>query len=557
MPNATLRALAALKLQFGPEAAACKRDLLRHFATTTLASASEVLALHELLCFWRAYPDDRALLAQVEAMLAGFGERRDLRRHRAALQDSGVAGTEIRYLFFTQMAQWVAQRWGDRLHIDWDEVGAGEHLEKILHLLALYSETPGLDEFGFSPRQWLDRLRGPQTTDGAFLVHRIAELDLDPVLREYVYEHLQVPMILRAGPGGPSRTRAKLPGVRLHVQTGLLNTARPDLPTELERPPIRITALSARRGQAVIDLAREAMVTRSRDLDAFAYGDPHDVRLVDMGDGLVFAAIGLVPARRLMFEAVYGFLTFKNGVPIGYVLSSALLGSVEVAYNVFETYRGGEAGHVYGRLLAALRHLFAADTFTIYPYQLGGDGNDEGLQSGAWWFYQKLGFRARDERVLRLMNRELARMARDPRHRSSLATLEKLATANVFYDLGRPREDIIGRLPLGEVGLTITAYLAGRFGARRREARTVCAREAAAMLGAGWPLRMPAGERLAWERWAPLVLILPGVASWSDEEKRALVDVIRAKGGRREAAFVARFDGHRRLRAAVVHLARA
>ncbi len=556
MPKSALRDLVALKLQFGPAASARKRDLLRTFETSSLAGASDVLALHELLCFWRAYPDDRALLSQVEAMLAAFGERRDLRRLRASLGDSGLAGTEIRYLFFAQMAQWVAQRWGDRLQVDWEELGAGDQLERILPLLALYSETPGLDEFGFPTRQWLDRLRGPDTTDGAFLVDRLADLDLDPAMREYFYEHLQVPMILRAGSDGPSRTRAKLPGGRIHCQRGPLDTARPDLPAELGRPPARIASVSARRGQAIIDLAREAMVTRSRDLDAFAYGDPRDVRLIDAGDGLVFAAIGLVPARRLMFEAVYGFLTLKNGVPIGYVLSSALLGSVEVAYNVFETYRGGEAGHVYGRLLAVLHHLFANDTFTIYPYQLGGDGNDEGLQSGAWWFYQKLGFRARDAKVLRLMDRELARLRRDPRHRSSLATLEKLATANVFYDLGRPREDIIGRLPLGEVGLKITAYLAGRFGARRREGAAVCAREAASRLGVGWPPRLSAGERLAWERWAPLVLILPGVASWSAGEKAALVDVIRAKGGRRESDFVSRFDGHRKLRAAVVRLAR-
>ena len=40
--------------------------------------------------------------------------------------------------------------------------------------------------------------------------------------------------------------------------------------------------------------------------------------------------------------------------------------------------------------------------FTIYPYQLGDDGNQKGLASGAWWFYQKLGFRARDPQVLQL-----------------------------------------------------------------------------------------------------------------------------------------------------------
>jgi hypothetical protein len=42
--------------------------------------------------------------------------------------------------------------------------------------------------------------------------------------------------------------------------------------------------------------------------------------------------------------------------------------------------------------------LFDVDSFTINPYQLG-DGNDEALASGAWWFYYKFGFaRARPRR---------------------------------------------------------------------------------------------------------------------------------------------------------------
>ena len=49
--------------------------------------------------------------------------------------------------------------------------------------------------------------------------------------------------------------------------------------------------------------------------------------------------------------------------------------------------------------------------------------------------------------------------------------------------------------------------------------------------------------------------ILPGVERWSGTDKRALVKVIRAKGGRRESDFVRRFDGHRRLRRAVLQLA--
>ena len=81
--------------------------------------------------------------------------------------------------------------------------------------------------------------------------------------------------------------------------------------------------------------------------------------------------------------------------------------------------------------------------------------------------------------------------------------------------------------------------------------------EAAELLGvrsfSGWS----SGERAWWRRWAPLVLLLPGVARWSSGERRRLTAVIRAKGGVREDEFVRRFDAHRRLRAAIRRLARA
>ena len=331
-----------------------------------------------------------------------------------------------------------------------------------------------------------------------------------------------------------------------------LNRSRPRLPEDVLAPRPRIVPLSRDEGGKLVDLARGSMVTRSRDLDAFYYGSPDDVRLIDFGDGLQFVCIGLIPERRLLLESVYGFLTLKNGVPIGYVLSSALFRSSEVAYNVFETYRGMEAGYVYGCVLAMLRKLFNSDSFTIYPYQLGL-GNEEGLRSGAWWFYQKIGFRPRDAGVRRLMQSELLRMRANPSHRSSISILTKLAAGNLYYHLGGRRDDVIGLLPLSNIGLHATRFLAEHFGSDRERGARICTKEAASLLGirGGWT----PGERFALERWSPLVMILPGIGRWNKEELRALWAVIRAKGGRRESDFVCLFDRHRRLRSAIRKLA--
>ncbi len=549
-----LARLEAVQARFGGGAAARKLALLRKLDQAHLPTARSVLRLHEALCFLRAYPDDESVLAQVERMLARFERRRDLRHHARELENSGIAGSAISCPFFTETASFLVRRFPARVSVDWDEFEEDERLERCLPLLLAWAETPALDELSFPMKQWCRRLRGPRETDAAFLVRRFGALPVDSFVREWIYEEMQLTLRLSPGRGTPARTRAKLATAPVRFQVSPLDRSRPDLARELRSRPRAVRALPRREGARLIELAREAMLTRSRDLDAFAYGDPDDVRLVEWDGGLSFAAIGVRPERRLLLEAVYGFLTLKNGVPIGYVLNSALFGSAEIAYNVFATFRGGEAAFIYGRVLATVRHLFGADSFTIYPYQLGDD-NEEGLRSGAWWFYQKLGFRARDRAVLALMRAELARLERSPGRRTPLATLRRLARENVFYHLRGKRDDVIGALPLSNVGLAVSAHLSQRWGSDREGGVRACLREARELCGlsslAGWSR----GERLALERWAPLVTLLPGVGRWTSGERRALGRVIRAKGGRRESDFVRRFDAHHRLRAALRRLA--
>jgi hypothetical protein len=555
-PAADLRRLEALRFTFGREPARAKRLLVARLARARFDRVPALLRLHEALVFARAYPDDPALLRAVERALRGFAARADLRALRAKLADSGLSGTEIRYRFFAPTALRLATRWPERLHYDWAAWDAPARLEELLPLLAVHGESPAVDEYDLGIRGWLARMKAPREGDAAFVMRRLANRVRDPFVFEKLVDGMDAPMVLEPGPGGPSRTLARWPGSPAVFVRTAPDRGRPDLAAEVRRPPLAVRALSRAEGGRMVELAAEAMVTRSRDLDVFAYADPADVRMVDCGDGLQFACMGALPGRRLLLESVYGFLTLKSGVPTGYVLTSALFGSAEIAYNVFETFRGGEAGRVYGRVLAMTAHLFGVDSFTIYPYQLGGAGNDEGLASGAWWFYRKLGFAPRAASARALMRREEARLARNPRHRSGRAVLAALGESNVYWHAGAKRDDVIGLLPLAAIGFAVTDFLARRHGADPDRGAAACASDAAARLGGGPERDWSAGERLAFERWAPLVLLLPGLSRWSAAERRAALAVIRAKGGVRESEFVRRFDAHRRLREAVAALAR-
>jgi hypothetical protein len=158
------------------------------------------------------------------------------------------------------------------------------------------------------------------------------------------------------------------------------------------------------------------------------------------------------------------------------------------------------------------------------------------------------------------MNRELARQRRDPASRSTRSTLAALSRENLFLHLGKERRDVIGEVPLPAVGVAATALLARRFasaGGPADRGDQACAAEARERLGlrslAGWS----AGERAAFHRWAPVVLLLPGLERWSAGERLALAEVVRAKGGVRESEFVRLFDAHPRLPHALAKLARA
>jgi hypothetical protein len=553
---ATLRALARLRDEYGPAIGVRKLATLRALEQARLGTAREVEALHEILCFLRAYPDSPELLAAVTRMLEAFDRRPDLQRHARALENRGIAGTVLRDRFFAPLVRWLAWRWPERLRMDWKKLEHPERLGALLPLLAEHAESPALDELEHEAQVWVSKLKPSSATDAAWLAQTLfTRLVAHWDLIEKLWDDLDPTLVLEPGPDTPSRTLAFLPSAPRGVwQRRPLHRGRPDLAAELRRPPVSVRTLTSAAGERVIDLAREAMVTRQRDLDSFSYGDPHDVRMVDCGDGLAFACIGLVPERRLMLEAVYAFLTLKNGVPIGYMLNSALFKSAEIAYNVFETFRSAEAGLVYGRGLATVRHLFGADTFTIYPYQLG-EGNEEAIESGAWWFYQKVGFRPKHPAALKFMDREVAAVRRHARHRSSRATLRALARHNLYYHAGPVRDDVIGLLPLANVGLHMMRFFNERFGGDRARGTLECAREAKSLLGLEERRMWSRGQTMWWHRWAPLVVALPGVGRWSMAERRSVAELILAKGGRRESDFVWRFDAHAPLRAALRALA--
>lgn len=547
-----LERLESLREQFGALALSEKLQLLAELEHKSLGRASEVERLHETLCFSRAWPDSPKLLATVNRMLKNFSDRDDLRRFAKALADTGIAGTDIRFQFYRVTAQWLAERCGESLHIDWDQFEAVDQLSSALESLALFSERAALQQFMYDVADWIERMRGEDETDAAFLVRRFSALGVGEGLRDRVYDGLDIPFYLSSSATTPTRTHEYVRPKAIQYQRRRIKRDAVDL-RQAARMRLRVETVNRRQAIRLVDLAKSAMVARSRDLDAFAYASVDDVMRVHCRHGIQIVLFGMLPEKRYLLECEYGYLMLRNGVVVGYGTGTSLFGSCQIAFNLFPTFRGAETTELYACVFATLHKLFDADTFSVDSYQIGAD-NEEAINSGAWWFYARMGFHPRDRKAAKLADAELRR-AQKKGYRSTKNTLRRLADNPLYFSLAEKRQDVLPMVCTDSVSLGVLDYVSQRFGSQREEGARRCSQELADALGVDSVADWSADEQLMWHRLSPVIAAIANVAEWPKADRDSLLDLVRAKGGVHEKEYVRLFDAHKRLRRAVAQFA--
>ena len=235
----------------------------------------------------------------------------------------------------------------------------------------------------------------PGSTALAWLLGRIASLPLGPRDQADLYESLDLLLLWRIRPRA-SRTQMRLPVRKpyFHAEP-LLRRADIDLALELAAPPLPVAELSPPQARKILDLILDTSAMRYRELYGFTHPDTRRVFRADAGRGVEIVFFGIPPRWRLPLRTYHAGMFFKNGVPAGYVEVLSLFERAEIGFNLYYTFREGESAWLYARLLRLFRQILRARCFSVDPYQIGLE-NDEALDSGAFWFYRKLGFRPLD-----------------------------------------------------------------------------------------------------------------------------------------------------------------
>ena len=567
-PNHLLTQLEAAKSRFESNSAGLITKLLSQVSKLHLNDPHQLIRFHESLLFLRAFPPAPSLVPRVENLLNTFHQR--IEKLRSATADmsvfddfdtSGIAGTTMQDILSFDVAYWLVRRVPRWVEIAWDDYRDDYQAERARgntwpRFIPLLEEDADAEANIPWPR-WFDAARGGQHPL-PWLLNRFAQLPLPSRHRAELYDSLRLPLRWKLENLKLSRTRNWTRPRSFYFHDGpLIQRSEVSLSHELAQPAPKLEKLSFAAGESVMNAVREVMAVRYRELYGTTLGDPRTVVRADLGRGVIMHFWGLPPTRRLPLRAYLAGYTLKNGVPINYVEAIGLCEWIEVGFNTFYTYRQGETAWIYAQALRCLRALTDAKCISIYPYQIG-QNNDEAIDSGAFWFYRKLGFRSGRADLQALCEREEKKISANPKYRTSPRTLKRFAEAHMFYELHPPgvagyESAAWDRFSTRNLGLLVNRRMAREFDGdsqKIREASTAAITRALEIDRARWT---PAQQQ-ALENWSLVLALIPGLTRWSPDEKQRLVKIIRAKSAPNEMPYLRQTQHHLRLREELLRL---
>jgi hypothetical protein len=601
--NDLLTRLEAAKNQFNPSQATKIQKLLTQLSNLQL-DPHQLIRFHEALLFLRAFPHAPSEIPRVENLLNIFHQRieklRAAKANMSVFDDfdtSGIAGTTMQDTLSFDVAQWLTGRIPRNSEIAWNDYWDDYQAERARgntwpRFIPLLEEDADV-EANIPWSTWIGAARGRQNPL-AWLLNQFAKLLLPGRQQSELYDSLRLPLRWNLENLKLSRTRnwTTPRGFYFH-QSPLIQRSEVSLARELSKSAPKLKKLSRADAESVMQSIREVMVVRYRELYGTTLGDPSTVVKVDLGRGVIMHFWGLPPTRRLPLRAYVAGCTQKNGVPINYIEAIGLCEWIEVGFNTFYTYRQGETAWIYAQALRCLHALTNAKCISIYPYQIG-QNNDEAIESGAFWFYRKLGFRPGRPDLQKLCEREEEKIAANPKHRTPPRTLKRLAEAHMFYDL-RPSEKKRTTLDVGNhpeadatveewpfqgrvkrtskesgfsprvssgpwdtfstrnLGLRINRRMAREFNGDSQKIRQASTATVTQALGTN-PSRWTLAQKQSLENWSLVLAEIPNLARWTPEEKHQLIKIIRAKSASTEMPYLGHTQHHPRLRSELLRL---
>lgn len=423
---------------FGENSAQQKSDLLKQCALKKLSTAKSIKHYHDAVLFTLAYPECESIrelaVKEMERLSQTVKSSNESVKDKLVL--SGIANTQTDGAFSLSLAKWLLNEYSNNVVLhSFDE--SGTHPKEVLKYVFPDMEFEMLADEKLNAVKWVEQVSGTKNKHEQllWLVKQVDSINANEFIKDQLFESLNVYITVKGTDKKFSRSFGNIFPDKVHYHTnGILKKFDEHALINKKQPAPK--KLSTGERKKIIDASRTALALLNRETDPVSYCNEEGLSFYELEHGLSIALFSMLPQRRLPLESYIGFMMFKNGYPMAYGGGWLFGHRSLLGINIFEAFRGGESAFVFAQLLRTYKNAFGAEYFEVEPYQFGKN-NPEGLQSGAFWFYYRFGFRPLDEQLKNLALSEAEKISTNKSYRSSIDTLKKFTAGNVFVNFSK------------------------------------------------------------------------------------------------------------------------
>lgn len=443
---------------------ALKNDL-RQLKSLTLPQNHSLGKYNNILIFICAHPADAEVLKLAEGELhriATHFKKLSLKNKERWI-NSGLPYTEIVSNFSMDLVSWMIKQ-NFKVELNGFEE-QGKEYKNILKITLpeVEKEITAVEDENVS---LLNALRVGKKNILPFLLAEFERLKDFPSVKDYLFDALKLSFIIPLKDVQWCKSFNKLSFQQVFYHDQLLKKF--DHVSLLNTPVNNKIDLNIDQRNELIRVCKLKLILLQRETEPVSYMDEKSLSYFELERGISIAFFTMIPERQLPVESYVGYTLFRNGYPAAYGGAWILGPRALFGINVFDWFRGGESGYILCQLLRTYRQVFSIEYFEVEPYQYGL-GNPEGIESGAFWFYYKYGFRPLDAKLEKLAANEQKKIKTVKEYKTSKDTLERFTESNIALQLGHSIP-----IAMWQIRMQITEMIHKKFKDNRAEAEKQC-----------------------------------------------------------------------------------
>ncbi len=396
-------------------------------------SVRNVLEWQNLFLFIRNHPNNNDILNWAEIQLVQLTKWCKVNKRLLSEKkyNSGLPYISMYSYFTYTLCQWLTE---NEIIPELDNYPEDEHGFNDFLRLTLPSYVKEKCQLDLTNAEWIKYLKIRDNEKLGFIMDQFSKLNFDSTLRDVLFERqkLSIKVLPKKGRISTAWNKIQLSEIYYHTDWfKKLNTfdwIKIPIPSEAK--------LNQNDRAEILSTSKIKLLLLQRETDPVTYMDLSTIRMFELERGIRIALFTMVPDKQLPYESYVGYTLYKNGYPAAYGGAWICGQHALIGLNIFEWCRGGESALFFNNLLRVYHQIFEIQQFEVEPYQFGLD-NPEGISSGAFWFYYRMGFKPVDKKLESLAHVEFSKLQKDKNYRSSSKTLIQFTQSNVILKLNK------------------------------------------------------------------------------------------------------------------------